>query len=368
MDCCASTPLDPAIAETLFRQFSIPGNSGSRTHSYGADAKSVVESARRKLANAVGAQIDEVTFTSGATESNNLVISGLTRSRATGHIVTTEIEHKAVLEPIARLEKSGFEVTRVGTNRSGRISVEDVLAAVREDTLLVSVMHANNETGILQPLKEIADGLEGQGALLHTDAAQTFAWHWDQLRHPRIDMISISGHKAFGPQGVGALITRKRSYYRPPIEPLVVGGGQERGLRAGTLPVALVAALGDAAERAVADLPSRTARVQEIRQAVLRFVNDLDGIIIGSEEEAMDHALNMRVSGVDSEALMVSTKHLIAISNGSACTSSSYLPSHVLLSMGLGPEEISGCVRLSWCHLTPDPPLEEVAEAIKRLR
>ncbi len=367
LDCNATTPLAPEVRETLLIYLDDDfGNEGSRTHELGARAKQAVQRARDQVAAVVGAKWDEVVFTSGATESNNLAILGL-RAEADGgrrHVITTGIEHKAVLEPCDLLERSGFSVTRVSVDSSGAVDPEAIRGALQADTVLVSVMHANNETGVRQPLDAIAERLADHPAYFHVDAAQGFGKDPEPLRNPRIDLISISGHKLYAPKGIGALIARRRGYERIPLQPLMVGGGQERGLRPGTLPVGLIAALGTAAEIAVRDCARRQAICRDIRRQALDALMPLGPRLTGDQSLVLDHVLNLAFPGLDSEALMVSLKDLVAISNGSACTSSSYSPSHVLKAMGMSDDEANGCVRSSWCHLTPAVDWEAVAGRI----
>ena len=372
LDCNATTPLDPEVREVLFRYLTEEfGNEGSRTHEYGARAKQAVQKARDQVAAVVGAKRDEVIFTSGATESNNLAILGLAKhGHETGrrHLIGTRIEHKAVLEPLEGLEKWGFEVTWLSCDEQGRVRVEELRQALRTDTLLVSIMAANNETGVRQPLEEIGLAMAGHEAFLHTDAAQAFGKEIEPLRNTRIDLISVSGHKIYAPKGVGALITRRRGYERPPLTPLTFGGGQERGLRPGTLPVARIAALGTAAEVAVRDHAKRTKYCHLLKEAALEAFAPLSPQIHGRPEETMDHVLNLAFPGIDSEALIVALKDLVAISNGSACTSSSYTPSHVIKAMGYGDDEANEAIRLSWCHLTQGVDWNALAERIESLR
>jgi cysteine desulfurase len=357
LDCNATTPLEPALGELLMRLMAEEyGNAGSRTHAFGARAKQVVERAREQVAEVVGARRDEVIFTSGATESNNLAVLGLREAaeqRGRRHLITTAIEHKAVLEPMERLERAGFEVTRLAVDASGAVAPAALRQALRPETWLVSIMHVNNETGVRQPLSELARVMDGHPAYLHTDAAQGFGKDLDTLRDPRLDLISISGHKLFAPKGIGALVVRRRGYDRPPLQPLMVGGGQERGLRPGTLPVPLIAVLGAAAELAMRDHSQRVAACRGIREQALAGLMPLGPTLIGDQAFVMDHVLSLAFPGLDSEALMLGLKDLIATSNGSACTSSSYTPSHVLTAMGLGEATVQGAVRISWCHLTP---------------
>lgn len=250
---------------------------------------------------------------------------------------------------------------------SGAVDPEAIRAALRPETFLVSVMQANNETGVRQPLDAIAEALEGHDAWLHTDAAQGFGKDLEPLRNRRIDLISISGHKLYAPKGIGALVARRRGYDRAPVAPLAFGGGQERGLRPGTLPVALIAALGEAAELAVREHASRQAACRTIREQALAALLPLGACLTGDRSLALDHVLSLGFPGLDSEALMVALKDLIAISNGSACTSSSYAPSHVLKAMGMSDDEASRCVRISWCHLTPEVDWGKVAQRIRGL-
>jgi cysteine desulfurase len=229
-------------------------------------------------------------------------------------------------------------------------------------------MASNNETGVRQPLDEVCRLLKNHDAYFHTDAAQSFGKDLKALCNERIDLISISGHKIYAPKGIGALITRRRGYERPPLRPLIHGGGQERGLRPGTLPVALVAALGVAAEVAVKDHEKRQKLCRKLKTAALKAFASLSPRIHGRPEESMDHVLNLSFSGIDSEALIVALKDLVAISNGSACTSSSYTPSHVIKAMGYGDDEANEAIRLSWCHLTPKVDWEAVAERVIGLK
>ena len=277
------------------------------------------------------------------------------------------IEHKAVLEPLEELSKRGFEVTLVPPNGGGRIEPEAIKAALREDTLLVSLMHVNNETGVLQPISQVADILDSHSAFFHVDAAQGYGKEFENLRHSRIDLISVSAHKIYGPKGVGALVMRRRRFKRPPLEPLIYGGGQERGLRPGTLPVALIAGLGKAAESAIRDAEERKKRCLILRKNILDALEPLDPIFNGAQEYVLPHVLNISFKGLDSEAVMVALKEKVAISNGSACTSQSYEPSHVLKAMNLSDEVIEGALRISWCHLTDQIDWKEIVSIIQRL-
>lgn len=374
LDCNATTPVEPEVLDEVMRYLSEEyGNAGSRTHAYGQTAKERVILARRQVAAVVDAQVEEVIFTSGATESNNLALLGLApHGEETGrkHIISTKIEHKAVLEPLEALEKRGFEVTLLTPTAGGYVEPDAVAAALRPDTLAVSVMAVNNETGVIQPLPEIIEALDGHEAYLHVDGAQAFGKELDLLRHQRIDLISVSGHKIYAPKGIGALITRRRqdTYQRPPLQPLVHGGGQERGLRAGTLPVPLVAGLGTAAELALRDHDKRTKANAAFKQRLLDAFEPLAPEFNGDLARTTPSTVSLSVPGFNAETAMVAVKDLIAISNGSACTSNSYEPSHVLLAMGLPEERVHGALRISWSHLTDTPDWTAVVETLVRLR
>ena len=372
LDCNATTPMEPSVQAVLFHHLSEEfGNAGSRTHEYGSRAKAAVQKARDQVAAVVGARREEVIFTSGATESNNLALLGLREhGERTGrrHIISTTIEHKAVLEPLEQLAAHGFSITLIAPDTGGAVTAEDIKAALRPDTLLVSVMHVNNETGVEQPIGQIASLLGEHEAFFHVDAAQSFGKLLSTLNNPRIELISVSAHKIYGPKGVGALIVRRRGYDRIPLCPLIFGGGQERGLRPGTQPVGLIVALGEASEVAIKEQSKREKCCRVIKQQALAALTAAGAEPVGDQARVLYSTLNIRVPGLDSEALMVATKDLIAISNGSACTSSSYTPSHVLKAMGFDDKSANQCVRLSWSHLTPQVNWSAVAERINELR
>lgn len=344
-------------------------NAGSRTHEYGNAAKSAVEKARENVGMVVGADKSEVIFTSGATEANNLAILGLetyANSVARRHIVTSAIEHKAVLEPVALLESRGFEVTILNPGADGIVAPEALAGALTPQTVLVTLMHANNETGALQPLAGYADVLKNHDAYFHVDAAQSFGKEIVSLLEQRIDLISCSAHKLYGPKGIGALILRRRKYKRPPIEPLMVGGGQERGLRPGTLPVHQIAGFGVAAQLALENHQQRKEACLKIKREAVEAFRQLP-IHYHSPKEALSSTLNFSISGVNSEAAIISLKGLAAVSNGSACTSSSYTPSHVLSAMGLDEADVDGALRLSWCHMTGEIPWKKIVDRLHLL-
>lgn len=351
LDYNATTPLDPRVFDVMKEWYlGSPANAGSRTHVYGQQAKDAVEKAREQVAKVINAKPEEIIFTSGATESNNIAILGLAaHGEATGkkHIVSTAIEHKAVLEPLDYLAQRGFEIELVPVSKGGFVDPEDVVRRCRKDTLLVSVMHSNNETGVLQPVKEIGSFLRESNTFFHIDAAQTYAKEID-LRDVQCDLLSFTSHKIHGPQGIGALRVNRNRSTKMPISALNFGGGQERSLRPGTIPVPLTVGFGEAARLAFANIEIRSSTLPKVKEAFLEQLSGLDYLINGDCKRTQPHVINMRFPGIDSEALMMSLKQDLAISNGSACTTSSYRPSHVMTAMGLSDQEASESLRLSW--------------------
>ncbi|MDE0309707.1 MAG: cysteine desulfurase DndA [Acidiferrobacterales bacterium] len=372
LDTAATTPLDRRVFEIMrFYLMEEYGNSGSRTHEYGMRAKSAVQKARTQIADVVESDPLEVVFTSGATESNNLAILGLEeylRESGRKHIITSAIEHKSVLAPVQILNNRGFDVDFLPVCRRGVVNIDSINNSLREDTGLVSIMHVNNETGVQQPIKTITEALRDHEAYFHVDAAQGFGKVINTLKSNRIDLLSISGHKIFGPKGIGALITRRRGYKLPPLKPLLFGGGQELGLRPGTLPVPLIAGLGLAAELASYEHAERQQDCSKIKDRVYEAFSDLNPKTNGDQSLALPHILNVSFPGLDAEAVMVALKGVAAISNGSACTSSSYKPSHVLNAMGLDDNRISGAVRISWFHDIPNVDWDAIANQFRLLR
>jgi cysteine desulfurase len=370
LDCAATLPVDARVRAAMLPYLGEEfGNAGSRTHDRGRRSRTAVERARDQVASAIGCGRGDVVFTSGATESNNLAILGLAAAagRRT-HIVSTAIEHHAVLEPIAALGRRGFDVTLIPPDAGGAVAAAAVLAAVRPETLLVSVMHVNNETGVVQPVYEIADGLQRVEAYFHIDAAQGFGRRPQDLRHPRIDLISLSGHKIHGPQGIGALIARRRNGVRPPLQPLMYGGGQERGLRPGTMPLAQVVGLGVAAELVVSEGSARADRCAAFRTALLDGLVSLGPVVNGDPSRTVPDIVNLSFPGLEAEVVIDAWQDRVAVSNGAACTSQSYSCSHVLGAMRLPPWRTEGAVRLSWCANTPEPDWEALVAAVEPLR
>lgn len=358
LDYNASAPLDERVLECMIDVYKRHvGNADSRTHTFGEDTRSIVENARKQVACLLGVKTDEVFFTSGATESNNIAIQGLkdyAKEIGKNRIVTTAIEHKAVLETVKQLEKEGFMVDFVSPDLSGRVKVEDILNRVTDQTLIVSVMHVNNETGMIQPVKEIGEELDQKRVLFHVDATQSCGKLVEELRSLKYNMLSFSAHKLMGPQGVGALILRKKAYKLPPVKAIMYGGQQEHGIRPGTIPVALVAGCGKACELAASEYKANNDQAKQIKDGIIYALNEsgLSYKINGDQEYCVPGTLNLCIEGVSSEALMISAKQFCGISNGSACTSKSYSPSYVLSAMGISVDEIESSVRISWGHGT----------------
>ena len=354
LDYNATTPIDERVLEVMIGVYRTQcGNADSRTHTHGDEARAVVENARAQVASLLGVENSEVFFTSGATESNNIAIQGLQEYANTSgkkHIITTAIEHKAVLETAKAMVSRGFEVEFMYPDISGRIDAVKLLDKVRNDTLLVSVQHVNNETGIIQPVKEIGEMLFERGILFHVDATQSCGKLVDELRELKYNMLSFSAHKLQGPQGVGCLVLRKRDYKNPPVKGIMFGGQQEHGIRPGTIPVALVSGCGQACKLAEKEYRNNNALVKEIKDTFITALNDsgIDFSFNGDQKYCIPSTLNICFNGVSSEALMLATKQYCSISNGSACTSKSYEPSYVLTAMGLPVQQIENSVRISW--------------------
>ncbi len=354
LDYNASAPIDERVLNCMIRVYKTTiGNADSRTHDYGDGARKIVENARGQIASILGISKEEVFFTSGATESNNIAIQGLRKygeQNGKKHIITTSIEHKAVLESVKSMKEFGFDIDLVEPDEAGRVSADDVISKIREDTLLVSVMHVNNETGIIQPVKELGRFLSDRDILFHVDATQSFGKLVDELKEIKYNMLSMSAHKICGPQGVGALILRKEHYKLPPVKNVYYGGQQEHGLRPGTIPVALVAGLGEACEIAKNEYQLNERLYKEIKHALIDILDEsgLSYNLNGNQEYCVNSTLSLSINGVSSEALMLSSKQYCGISNGSACNSNSYNLSYVLKTMKIPEEQIQSSIRISW--------------------
>lgn len=354
LDFNSSSPIDDRVLEEMiFIYKNIIGNPDSRTHIYGDKARQIVEKAREEVASILNINKNEVIFTSGATESNNIAFSGLkeyAQHSSKKHIITSSIEHKSIIQSAKNLVKEGFEVDFINPDKSGIISIEKLKNLIRKDTLLISIMHVNNEIGTIQPVKEIGEYLYNTDILFHIDATQSFGKLVEELKDIKYNMLSMSGHKIGGPQGIGALILRKINYKSPPIKGIIFGGQQEKGIRPGTVPVALVAGLGKACEIAKKEYIDYNIKCFEIKKEIIKILDNsnITYFINGEQKYCISNTINICLKGVNSEALILYIKDFCAISNGSACNSKSYEPSFVLKSMGLSLEDIECSIRISW--------------------
>lgn len=354
LDFNSSAPIDERVLEIMVEVYKNSyGNADSRTHDYGENARKIVERARENVASLLKVKKDEIIFTSGATESNNIAFQGLidfANKSDKKHIITTTMEHKSILESAKKLQELGFEVDWIKPEINGRVTLQSIKKYVKESTLLVSIMHVNNETGIIQPVDEIGDYLAEKQILFHIDATQSLGKLVDELRSIKYNMLSVSAHKIAGPQGIGALVLKKRRYKSPPIKAITFGGMQERGIRPGTIPVALVAGFGKACEVAEKEYKNNHFEQLEIRENILLLLEEMNVNykINGEINYAISNTLNISFTGVSAEALMLLSKQYCGISNGSACNSSSYKLSYVLKSMGLSDDIVESSIRISW--------------------
>ncbi len=375
LDHQATTPVDPRVLAAMLPYFGERfGNASSRHHAFGWAARDAVEEARERVASLIGAGSREIIFTSGATEANNLAIKGLaaaTRDKR-DHIVTIATEHRAVLDPCRRLERGGYRLTELPVARDGVVSLDDVSRAIEDRTLLVTVMTANNEIGVIQPVAEIGEIAHARGALFHTDAVQAAGKVPFDVNRSNVDLASITAHKIYGPKGVGALYVRRR---KPPIEltPLLDGGGHERGLRSGTLNVPAIVGFGKAAELCATEMVEESARLERLRDRLIDGLHGrLQGLSVnGSRTHRLPHNLSISFDGVHGESLMMSLGD-IAVSTGAACATASAEPSHVLAAIGLDAELARSTIRFGLGRFnTPDEidfVVDAVASAVTRLR
>ena len=353
LDYNASAPIDERVLNRMIEVYTNHfGNADSRTHSYGTDANKIVEESRRAIANILNIDSSDLFFTSGSTESNNMAIVGLLDyaiQSGRNHFITTAIEHKSVLESMHYLERHGCTVDYVAPDSSGRIKPEQIIDLISEKTVLVSLMHVNSETGIIQPIEEVGKELARRGVLFHVDATQSFGKMNDVLRNSQYDMLSITAHKIGGPQGVGAFVLRRgKNYKRPPVAPLMFGGQQERGYRPGTTPVALVAGFAYAAQLCDEEEQENYQRCVKIKQQFIDSIASLNYQINGAPQYCIPSTINISFPGVDAEGIFLAMKNEYAFSNGSACNSNSHLPSYVLAAMGIPEQQINESVRISW--------------------
>ena len=374
LDYQATTPMDPRVLEAMMPYFTYKfGNPHSRSHSYGWEAEEGVEKARGQLAKLIGADEKEVIFTSGATESNNLAIRGIAEfyKDRKNHIVTTVTEHKCVLDTCRHLEQQGFEVTYLPVQKNGLIDLDALRAAVTDKTVVVSIMAVNNEIGVIQPLAEIGKICREKKAFFHTDAAQAAGKIPLDVEAMNIDLMSISGHKIYGPKGIGALYVRRKPRVR--LVPLIVGGGQERGFRSGTLPTPLCVGLGEAAEIAMKEMDAESKRLAKLQARMLKGLNDklTDIHVNGDLDHRIPGNLNIGFAYVEGESLMMGIKGL-SVSSGSACTSASLEPSYVLRALGVEEDMAHTSLRIGLGRFTTeqevDTAVDELVRHVNKLR
>ncbi len=375
LDYAATTPVDPRVAEKMVQCLTPDGNFGnpaSRSHLFGWKAEEAVEAARRQVADLMGADPREIVWTSGATESDNLAIKGVAHfySKKGKHIITSKIEHKAVLDPCRQLEREGFEVTYLEPGSDGLVTPEQVADALREDTILVSLMHVNNEIGTVTDIAAIGEITRAKGVLFHVDAAQSAGKLPINLAEMKVDLMSVCAHKIYGPKGVGALYVRRKPRVR--LEALIHGGGHERGMRSGTLPTHQIVGMGEAFRIAGEEMAAETARLESLRQRLWDGVQDMEEVHLnGSSEHHVPGILNISFAFVEGESLLMSIKDL-AVSSGSACTSASLEPSYVLRALGLNDELAHSSIRFSLGRFTTeeevDYAIEQVRTAVNKLR
>jgi cysteine desulfurase len=353
LDYNASAPIDERVLDFMVEVYKQSfGNADSRTHVFGTSAKELVAKSRGEIADILNIDKTDLIFTSSSTESNNIATLGMLKhaiSSGRNHFITTSIEHKAVLEPLKSMIADGCNVDFVNPDSSGRVNADEIMSKVTDKTLLISVMHVNSETGIIQPVLELGEALSKTKTYFHIDATQSFGKMNDEIRKLKYDMLSFTGHKLGGPQGIGGLVVRRGAdYKRPPITPLFYGGQQERGLRPGTTPVALIAGLAKAAVLCEYEYKEIYSGSKKIKNDFISAINGLDYQINGDQRYCVPNTINISFNGVDGEGVFVAMKDSYAFSNGSACTSGSFSPSYVLTAMGLSEERISSALRLSW--------------------
>jgi cysteine desulfurase len=367
-DYLSTTPVDPRVVDAMTQCLSMDGtfgNPASRSHMFGWKAEEAVENARIQVAELINADPREIVWTSGATESDNLAIKGVAHfyHKKGKHIVTSKIEHKAVLDTCRQLEREGYEVTYLDPDERGLTTPAMVEAALRDDTILVSVMHANNEIGVVNDVAGIGEVCRGRGVLYHVDAAQSAGKVTIDMETMKIDLLSMSGHKMYGPKGIGALYVRRKPRVR--IESQMHGGGHERGMRSGTLPTHQIVGMGEAARVAREEMASEAIRLSALRHRFWDGIKDIPEVHInGDVEQRLPGALNVSFAFVEGESLIMALKDL-AISSGSACTSASLEPSYVLRALGLNDEMAHSSLRFSFGRFTTE---DEVDHAIDQLR
>lgn len=374
LDSHATTPVDKRVIDKMISYFNEKfGNPSSTDHIYGNEVLKDIKEARENIAKLINAEFDEIFFTSGATESDNMVVFGIAEQyKEKGkHIITTQIEHKAILESCNQLGKKGFEITYLGVDKDGLISLNELKEAIRDDTILISIMSANNEIGSIQNLLEIGKIAKENNILFHTDSAQGFGNIKLDVKEMNIHLMSISGHKVYGPKGVGALYIRKSCEPRVKIKPLFYGGGQENGIRPGTYNVPSIIGFGEASKIANEEFKN----IEKIKELKLKLYNGLKDklniLVNGNIENNLAHNLNLYFVGIESKAILNVVKNDLAISAGSACTTDSVNPSHVILALGYNEDRAYSSLRFGLCRNTTEEDIQRtiniIVKAVKRL-
>ncbi len=368
LDYSATCPVDPRVAEKMMQCLTMDGlfgNPASRSHRFGWQAEEAVDLARNQVADLIGADPREIVFTSGATESNNLAIKGVAHFYASKgkHIITSKTEHKAVLDTCRQLEREGFEVTYLEPMLNGLFTIEMIENAMRDDTILVSIMHVNNEIGVVQNIAAIGELCRSRKILLHVDAVQSVGKIPVDVEALKVDLLSVSAHKVYGPKGIGALFVRRKPRVR--LEAQMHGGGHERGMRSGTLPTHQIVGMGEAFRIAKEEMVSEGERILALRQRLWNGIKDIEAVYInGDLDQRVPGNLNVSFAYVEGESLIMALKDL-AVSSGSACTSASLEPSYVLRALGLNDELAHSSIRFSMGRFTTE---EEIDYAVKLIR
>ncbi|BCO19877.1 cysteine desulfurase IscS [Alteromonas sp. KC3] len=375
LDYAATTPVDPTVADVMAKCLTLDGNFGnpaSRSYRFGWMAEEAVDVARNQISDALNCDPREIVFTSGATESNNLAIKGVAQGYASKgkHIITVNTEHKAVLDTCEYLEEQGFEVTYLCVQQDGLVNLDDLKSAMRDDTILVSVMHVNNELGVIQDIQTIGELCRDKGILFHVDGAQSVGKIAIDLAELPVDLLSISAHKMYGPKGMGALFVRRRPKIN--LVAQIHGGGHERGMRSGTLATHQIVGMGEAISLAVTNLADEGKRIMALREALWKGIEQVGDVYLnGHETQRIPGILNVSFAGVDGESLMMGLND-IAVSSGSACTSASLEPSYVLKAIGRSNELAHAGIRFSVGRFTTQDDIDyvitKVTDVVTRLR
>ncbi|ENM3765783.1 IscS subfamily cysteine desulfurase [Vibrio cholerae] len=368
LDYSATCPVDPRVAEKMVQYMTMDGtfgNPASRSHRYGWQAEEAVDTAREQIAALLNADPREIVFTSGATESDNLAIKGVAHfyNKQGKHIITSKTEHKAVLDTMRQLEREGFEVTYLDPESNGLVDLAKLEAAMRDDTILVSIMHVNNEIGVVQDIAAIGELCRSRKVVFHVDAAQSAGKVAIDVQEMKVDLISLSAHKAYGPKGIGALYVRRKPRIR--LEAQMHGGGHERGFRSGTLPTHQIVGMGEAFRIAKEELQQDYDHALKLRNRLLDGIKDMEAVTInGDLDQRVPHNLNVSFAFVEGESLLMALKDL-AVSSGSACTSASLEPSYVLRALGLNDELAHSSIRFSFGRFTTEAEIDYAIELIR---